>query len=365
MRARSIARWACCLYLALSSCDGRAPDASDGPGDGPTGANPPDGSAPSDSAPPAGDGGVPQNGCAAEATRTVDVADAAALSSALADARPGDRIRLADGAYAGNFVAETSGTAASPILLCGSRQAVLQGASLSSGYGLELRASYWVVAGLRVTGSQKGIVVQGGSHNLLTDLEVDHVGQEGIHFRKASSDNVLTASSVHDTGTGPGSKDKGFGEGVYLGSAVSNWDTYGVNGGPDLSDRNQVIDNTLGPNAGAECIDIKEGTTGGVIRGNTFDGAGMSGDNFADSWVDVKGNGYLLEGNRGSHALLDGFQTHVQVADWGNDNRFAGNVMSDVPGVGINVAKASTGTIVACDNTVDAGGTAPANVPCQ
>jgi len=318
-----------------------------------------------DGAGAAGGGSVPRNGCADAAARTVNVTDASALDGALASAQPGDQIRLADGVYAGNFVAEVSGTPEHPISLCGSRQAVLQGASLSSGYGFELAASYWVLSGFRVTGSQKGIVVQGGSHNLLDDLEVDHVGQEGIHFRKASSDNVLTASSVHDTGTGPGGQDKGFGEGVYLGSAKNNWALYGVDGGPDQSDRNQVIGNTIGPNTAAECVDIKEGTTGGVVRDNILDGAGMSGENSADSWVDAKGNGYVIENNHGSHARLDGFQTHVQVTGWGNDNSFAGNTMSDVPGYGINVVRASTGTTVACTNTVTGGGLGLSNIPCQ
>jgi hypothetical protein len=310
------------------------------------------------------DAGPASRACTGTALRTVNVATAAALSAALADARPGDRIVLADGTYGGQFVATASGTSDQPIALCGSRGAVLHGASLDSGYGLELEASFWVLSGFRVTGSQKGIVLQGANNNALTGLEVDHVGQEGIHFRKASSHNVLQGSSVHDTGTGSGSKDKGFGEGVYLGSAESNWDLYGDNGGPDRSDGNQVLDNTLGPSTTAENIDIKEGTTGGLIRGNSFDGTGMSGDNFADSWVDVKGNGYLLDSNHGAHALLDGFQTHVQVTGWGNDNTFAGNAMADVPGFGINVASKSTGTAVSCSNTLT-GGAGVANIACK
>ena len=361
MQARSIAWGVCFAGFVSLHCGG----GSDSRPTLPDGTALPEEAAPGDDTSEPGDGAVPVDGCDGAGARDVNVADAAALEAALVAAQPGDLIRLADGSYPGNFVAAASGTAASPILLCGSRQAVLQGSTLASGYGLHLRASYWVLSGFRVTGSQKGIVVEGGSHNLLTDLEVDHVGQEAIHFRRASSDNMLSASSIHDTGTGPGSRDKGFGEGVYLGSAESNWDTYGDNGGPDRSDRNQVIGNTIGPNTSAECLDIKEGTTGGVIRDNQFDGTGMTGDNFADSWVDVKGNGYRLEGNRGTHALLDGFQTHVQVTGWGNDNTFVANTMSDVPGYGINVVRASTGTVVTCDNTVTAGGTGLSNIACQ
>jgi hypothetical protein len=34
--------------------------------------------------------------------------------------------------------------------------------------------------------------------------------------------------------------------------------------------------------------------TGGTLSGNTFDGAGMSGADYADSWVDVKGNSWAV-----------------------------------------------------------------------
>jgi hypothetical protein len=307
---------------------------------------------------------VSDDACAGGASRTVAVATAAQLTAALADARPGDRIALADGAYAGRFAATASGMRGQPIALCGTRRAVLQGTGVDAGYGFELEGSFWVLSGFRVTGSQKGIVLDGASRNLLVGLEVDHTGQEGIHFRRASRHNALVRSAVHDTGIGSSAADKGFGEGVYIGSAQRNWRLYGDRGGPDRSDDNQILDNQLGPDTAAENLDIKEGTTGGLVRGNRFDGTGMSGDHAADSWVDVKGNDYRIENNRGAHALLDGFQTHVVVDGWGRDNAFSGNAMSDVPGYGIRVAGKSTGTRVSCSNTL-AGGAGVANVPCR
>ncbi|MCW2528924.1 MAG: Parallel beta-helix repeat protein [Pseudonocardiales bacterium] len=54
-----------------------------------------------------------------------------------------------------------------------------------------------------------------------------------------------------------------FREGIYLGSAVSNWPTW-AGAQPDRSDRNEILDN--------HHIDIKEGTTAGIIRGNDFRG---------------------------------------------------------------------------------------------
>ncbi|MET9554534.1 hypothetical protein [Streptomyces sp. NPDC006645] len=55
--------------------------------------------------------------------------------------------------------------------------------------------------------------------------------------------------------------------------------------GVDASDRIHVLDNRIGPNVAAEGIDIKEGTNDGVVRGNTFNGTGITGQNSGDSWV--------------------------------------------------------------------------------
>ena len=118
----------------------------------------------------------------------------------------------------------------------------------------------------------------------------------------------------------------------------------------------------------AENIDVKEGTTGGVIAGNDLDGAGLTGDHYADSWIDLKGNDYLVADNTGVDSLLDGFQTHVQLDGWGERNVFRGNRLTvRAAGVGINVYRADggTGNVVACDNVVVDAGAGLANVPCQ
>jgi len=159
-----------------------------------------------------------------------------------------------------------------------------------------------ISVGFSVAHSKKGIMLDSANHNLLENLDVHHIEDEAVHFRKDSSDNTLKSSTVSHTGL----KQPAYGEGLYFGSAVSNW----VDGKPDKSNRNKAIDNHFGPNIAAEAIDIKEGTEGGLIEGNTFDGTGMSGENSADSWVDVKGDDYTISNNKGSKSLLDGFQVN-------------------------------------------------------
>ncbi|MEO3751681.1 right-handed parallel beta-helix repeat-containing protein [Streptomyces sp. B6B3] len=274
-------------------------------------------------------------------TRVVEVGTAEELTDALADAQPGDTIRLAPGAYDGTFFATAQGTAEQPITLTGPRDAVLSNADGGCdptdepgdsvnycGYGLHLNhAAHWELSGFAVTDSAKGIVLDDTNHVLIDGVEISETGAEAVHFRASSSDNVIRNSTIHDTGL----EQPQYGEGIYFGSAVSNWPQYGEDGGegPDRSDRNQALNNTVGPDVTAEAVDVKEGTEGGVVRGNTFDGHGITGENYADSWLDMKGNGYLVEGNIGTFdgdgELLDGHQVHSVVDGYGCGNSFRGN----------------------------------------
>jgi F5/8 type C domain/Right handed beta helix region len=292
----------------------------------------------------------------ASAVRIINVSTASQLTAALQNALPGDEIRMADGTYAGRFIISRSGTAAAPIVLTGSRAAVINGGGTGSGRIVQLQADNWRLVGFTVTNGQKGIMALGAHNTIIDGVRVHHIGDEAIHFRDASTDNTVQNSDVSDTGL----REPGFGEGLYFGQAVSNW----VNGQPDRSDRNKAINNKIGPNVRAESLDIKEGTTGGEVRGNTFDGAGMTGANFADSWLDVKGNGYRITGNRGTTALLDGYQTHVAVSGWGNNNVFNGNTVDvRASGFGFNINRSTTGNVVCSNNIVTNAGSGAANVP--
>ena len=276
------------------------------------------------------------------ASRVVAVSTAAALKSALSAAQPGDRIDLAAGTYSGNFVISKSGTASKPIVVCGPRSAVLKGSSTSSGYGFHINAANFVqLVGFTVTNSQKGIMVDSSSNCKLSELLVHTIGHEAVHFRKNSKNNRLERSEIRATGRIKAD----YGEGVYIGSAKSN-----LVG--DASDFNQIVGNRIGPDVTAEAIDIKEYSRGGLIADNIFDGKGMSGANYADSWIDVKGNGYLIQRNTGTGSLKDGMQTHDEVTGWGSYNVFDANVLNvNGPGRGIEVAK-NTINIVRCNNKV-------------
>jgi hypothetical protein len=267
---------------------------------------------------------------------------------------------MLDGLYVGKFVASASGRADAPITLAGSRAAVLSTGSIWSGYGLHVTGSHWRVSGLAVTKAAKGIVLEGSTHTVISNVDVGGIGSEAVHFRKNSSDCILRDSDIHDVGLAQ----PGYGEGVYVGSAKGNWATVmGSAEVPDRSDRVQILNNRISRTS-AEGIDAKEGTSGGIIRGNSFSDAGYSGSNSADSWGDIKGNGYLVDGNTGSIARTDAFQVHSVLDGWGLYNSFSGNtILGGVPGYEVWVQSSNLGTVIACKESK--AGLGLSNVPCS
>lgn len=297
---------------------------------------------------------------------TVTVSTAAGLHTALAAAAPGDSIALDPGTYTGLFVTSVDGTSSAPVWLCGPSTAVLDGGSITGGYGLHLNgASWWHVQGFSVTNGQKGVIVDAADHVTVEGLTVHDVGDEAIHLRTNTVDSLVTGNTIYGTGL----RRDTFGEAVYVGSSDANWGVL-TGGQPDRSDRNVVSYNTIW-DVSAEAVDVKEGTTGGQVIGNVMDGellahSGIT-DRFkdADSWVDIKGNDYLISGNTGVHSLLTGYETHRRnmikkgLGDWGLRNEFTGNsadVQAPVgpdPSRGFFIHDPSTSAnIVRCNNVV-------------
>jgi len=286
--------------------------------------------------------------CPAAYTRAVPVSNTATLQAALLTAQPGDEIQLAPGTYLGNFVSTVPGTATAPVVICGDSNAVLDGATTATGYVLYVKnAPYTDVYGLTVTDGQKGILVDNSTHTLIDDVTVHHIGEEGIHLRRATTYSVIRYSNIYDTGLVAPE----YGEGVYVGSANNNWCTY-TSCNPDKSDYNNVLHNKIGPGVTAEEIDVKEGTTGGLISGNTFDGSSMA-TGAAQSWVDVKGNSWTITGNTGRSTLRHGFTDSLAYTGWGNGNVFTLNTeYVNASGYGVKVATGVTKVIVSTTNVV-------------
>jgi uncharacterized protein YjdB len=301
-------------------------------------------------------------------SRLVSVSTTAQLHSALANVQPGDLIEMAEGTYGGDaeFKVTTAGTQSQRITLCGTSGAVINAGSNSLMPGLRVTGgSYWTFSGFTITNALFGIYAQQSSHVLVDGLTIHAIGQEAIEIFNFSKYVVIRNNRIYDTGT----RIAEYGEGVYIGSSNEKWATF-TGGQPDHSDSSLVEGNNFGPNVRAEAVDVKEGTVGGEIRNNVFDGTGLieSQSGWPTSWVIIQGNGYHVDGNRGANTIVSGYRvTYHGTVGTGHDNTFSGNT-ADVGGAPYGFAvdtPDSFGNVVSCNNVVINASRGFASVPCQ
>ena len=273
--------------------------------------------------------GIPT--AAADKTREVLVTNTQELIGALADAQAGDEIILREGTYENDkwtgkwaaFFAEASGTAEKPITIRSedpAHPATLCGVNQESKIVLWITGDYWRIEDLRMAEAQKGIVLDRSSHSVISGCEVFRIGSEGIHLRDDSSFCLIDNCKIHDTGT----VTPKYGEGIYIGSAVGT-EGYGFD-----CHYNTVRGCEISRVA-AECIDIKEFTVGTLVENCTFDGSCISGENGANSFIEIKGNDVIIRWNtgyrNGCEQQLYGFDLYAPLPEWGQNARIYENTL--------------------------------------
>jgi parallel beta-helix repeat protein len=277
-------------------------------------------------------------------------------------AGPGTVIRMNPGTYRGQIDVHANGTAANPIWVCGSRDAVINVGSVQDNHGIQIKnSSNLVIAGMSVTNSLKGISVISSSRVTIADTRVDNIGYEGIHLRGFTTDSTVVGNTITNTGK----RDASYGEGIYIGTSENNWCAQ-TRCGPDRTDGSLVLANDISL-TGAQPIEVKEGTSDGVVRNNVIDGAGAMFN--AQEWVKVKGNNWTIVGNRGANSPLHGFAVNGSVAGWGLRNTFSGNsgaVNADGYAFFIHEkgGKGSSDSDVSCSNTVTRASEGFSNIAC-
>jgi hypothetical protein len=274
---------------------------------------------------------------------------AGALQAALDTAVPGVVLQLSPTVYRGRFHATAVATAEAPIVLCGSEGTILDGGDIEDGYTFHLEgATHWDIRDLAVRGSQKGVVLDATTHSTLSGVTISDVGQEALHLRAGSADNTVRSVTIERTGLA----DPEFGEGVYIGSAESNWCRYTACE-PDRSDRNS-FDGLVVRDTTAEAVDAKEGTTGGVVRDSSLSTGSAPA---VDSAVDLKGAQWRLEGNA-IEGPVDAVSIHTILAPWGSGNVVVANTLRPGPtGLGVAVVGPArgAGNTIGCDNALETG----------
>ena len=302
------------------------------------------------------------NGVRASAcpSATVNVSTWKQLQSALGKARAGSVIKLKAGTYSVPYgmPITAKGTASKPVWVCGPRSAVVSGPGVSGNGGFRVDASsYLRIAGMTVRNSQKGISVLSSNHVAISDVLVEHIGQEAIHLKNNTTDSVVIGNTIRDTGL----QTSTYGEGVYVGTAKGNWCKYnGCNA--DASNRNAIVSNSIS-RTGSEPIDLKEGAVDGTVWGNTLDGGTMK---VGETLISVQTNNWVVAHNTGKNAKEDGIQVWQAYDVWGRNNTlYANKFTAGIPGYGVRLAFVNVGNVVGCDTYVPSSADGISNKSCQ
>jgi parallel beta-helix repeat protein len=185
---------------------------------------------------------------------------------------------------------------------------------------MQITGDYWVVENIIFTKSQKGIVLDNSNHTIIRNCEIFNTGSEAIAVRDGSSYCTIEGSYIHDTGVNT----PGYGEGIYIGSAKSKTEF-------DFNCDYTLVRDCTFKNVAAEHIDVKEYTTGTEICGCTFYGDGMTGENYAGSFIDISGNDVYVHDNvgyrNGNEKIVAAFELHEQVEGWGYHCTFTDNTL--------------------------------------
>lgn len=268
----------------------------------------------------------------ADSTRQVLVTTTEELLAALGNAQAGDEIILREGIYQNDtsigvwaaFYSAAEGTAEMPITIrseAPENPATICGVTDENKMALYITGDYWIIRDLKVSTAAKGIMLDNSNYSIISNCEVFDIGTEAIHLRDNSSYCIVEECYVHDAGT----VTPAYGEGVYIGSAYSTTG-YGYE-----CHYNTVRNCKFGPNVAAEHVDIKEYTIGNVVEGCTFDGTGITGENYANSFVAIKGNNGIIRNNtgyrNGCENVLYAFSLSVQLDGWGQNNKIYDNTL--------------------------------------
>ena len=241
------------------------------------------------------------------------------ILNAMRTAQPGDEIVIEPGTYvalekdntnggSSLFFSEQDGTVNAPIIIRAKdplNPPILKGSEgRYDGYIMRILGDYWQIKNLILEDGSKGLVLDNANNVIIENITVRDIGEEGIHLRDGSSNNLVTGCNIFNTGV----KKPGFGEGLYIGSDRSQHvATYN----PDCN--NNIIENCIiGPNVTAEAVDVKEGTLNTIIRNCVFSAKGISGENSADAFIDLKGaytfvynNTFNIDGSAIINAAID------------------------------------------------------------
>ena len=265
--------------------------------------------------------------------RAIDVTTVEELHKALEKAKAGQVIELAPGVYdystydekLDQFKLSKSGTESNPITLRAKDPEdppLLRGPTSKDGTILHITGNYWVVENIKIGYCGRAIVIRGGYHNIIRNVEMFSIGTKAVMLRFGASYNLFQNCYIHNTGL----INPSFGDAFDIGIPL----TETTNRDHQIADYN-IIERCVFKQISSETINIREYTTGNEVVGNVFYGEGINGKNGADNFIIICGSDNYIHSNVGyrnqNKYILTAFKVKKRAEDTGNGNIFENNIL--------------------------------------
>lgn len=289
------------------------------------------------------------------------------IQKALDLAQPGSTVHLAPGTYLQDVRTKRNGTSDAPIKVTGPSSAVVKGGGGS--HVVDVNHDYHTLEGFTIDGlhgsssrasgyREKLLYAQGtetraGVKGMRVEgMTIKNAAGECVRLRYFARDNVLVGNTIRTCGVADfrfGGGDKN-GEGIYIGTA----DDQLKDGRNPTSDRDESRGNLVRSNLidtqGAECVNIKEASTGNTIEGNTC--TGQRDPN--SGGLNVQGNDNVLRDNEVYGNVGAGIRLGGATRTDGIGNDVYDNVLRDNETAGLKVMASPQGKV--CGNTFSGNG---------
>lgn len=288
----------------------------------------------------------------------------ATMQQALHIMQPGDGLIIADGIYMQDLVTVRNGTHDRPIVIMGSKNAIVQGTGKKARI-IEINHDFIMLYGFTVDGLvgkpdrvesyrdkliyMEGKDLQEGVEGvLIADMHLKNAGGECVRVKYFSHHNEFTDNTI----TGCGAYDFLFkgkgknGEGIYIGTAPEQVeDDKNISRDVDQSHHNWIHDNRI-DTQGNECVDVKEGSSYNVIENNVCTGQ----KDKESAGLDSRGNQNIFKNNEVYGCLGAGIRLGGDKDDDGINNDVIGNYLHNNASGGIKVQTKPQGEI--CENMI-------------
>lgn len=269
------------------------------------------------------------------------------LDAALEQAGPGVEIHLRPGIYRGPFRTSAGGTEGAPLRIVGSAGATLVAAE--DEHLLTVAHAHVEIEGLEFREADQLLVVEDAHDVSVRANTFVEAGGECVRVKRAErvriERNVVDRCGTRGFDLAAGRKN---GEGIYIGTAPEQ-----AGGDRDTTRDVEVRGNDI--RTPAECVDVKEGTTGVLIEANRCRG----GLDPRSGGISVRGNGIVVRGNDISDQAGAGIRLGGDDGGDGVDNEVVDNRISEVDGYGVKVERLPQRAV--CENRVDGADEGVAN----